>query len=86
MIEDFEKVVKAAFAAATAARVGYEGPSQFSREFKRVLERSPMEEVRHIQAQEVFFKIVLRIVIICINVNKNESLAPKPISLTKTRT
>lgn len=33
-------------AAAAAARVGYESPSQFSREFKRFFGRSPAEEAR----------------------------------------
>lgn len=33
-------------AAAAAARVGYESPSQFSREFKRFFGRSPTEEAR----------------------------------------
>jgi len=33
-------------AAAAAARVGYESPSQFSREFKRLFGRSPTDEAR----------------------------------------
>ena len=37
-------------AAATAMRVGYESPSQFSREFKRFFGRPPGEEVREMKA------------------------------------
>ncbi|WP_248730161.1 MULTISPECIES: AraC family transcriptional regulator [Halomonadaceae] len=37
-------------AAAAAARVGYESPSQFSREFKRFFGRPPGEEVREMKA------------------------------------
>ncbi|KAA0013281.1 AraC family transcriptional regulator [Billgrantia pellis] len=37
-------------AAAAAARVGYESPSQFSREFKRFFGRPPGEEVRAMRA------------------------------------
>lgn len=37
-------------AAAASARVGYESPSQFSREFKRFFGRSPVEEVRDVRA------------------------------------
>ncbi|MDX5433055.1 MAG: AraC family transcriptional regulator [Halomonas sp.] len=37
-------------AAAAAARVGYESPSQFSREFKRFFGRPPGEEVRVMKA------------------------------------
>jgi AraC-like DNA-binding protein len=33
-------------AAAAAGRVGYESTSQFSREFKRLFGRTPMEEAR----------------------------------------
>jgi AraC-like DNA-binding protein len=36
-------------AAAASARVGYESPSQFSREFKRFFGRSPVEEVRDLR-------------------------------------
>ena len=36
-------------AAAASARVGYESPSQFSREFKRFFGRSPVEEVRDVR-------------------------------------
>lgn len=36
-------------AAAASARVGYESPSQFSREFKRFFGRSPLEEVRDVR-------------------------------------
>ncbi|WP_373745143.1 AraC family transcriptional regulator, partial [Achromobacter insuavis] len=32
-------------------RVGYESPSQFSREFKRVFGRSPVEEVKRMKAE-----------------------------------
>ncbi|WP_417585934.1 AraC family transcriptional regulator N-terminal domain-containing protein [Nitrincola sp.] len=37
-------------AAAAAGRVGYESPSQFSREFKRFFGRTPSEEVRTMKA------------------------------------
>lgn len=37
-------------AAAAASRVGYESPSQFSREFKRFFGRPPAEEVRAMKA------------------------------------
>jgi AraC-like DNA-binding protein len=36
-------------AAAVAARVGYESPSQFSREFKRMFGRSPTDEAQHMK-------------------------------------
>jgi AraC-like DNA-binding protein len=36
-------------AATASARVGYESPSQFSREFKRLFGRSPMDEVRSLK-------------------------------------
>lgn len=36
-------------AAAAAARVGYESTSQFSREFKRMFGRSPLDEARHLK-------------------------------------
>ena len=36
-------------AASAADRVGYESPSQFSREFKRLFGRSPKDEARHMQ-------------------------------------
>jgi len=32
-----------------SAQVGYESPSQFSREFKRLFGRSPLEEARHLK-------------------------------------
>ncbi|MCG1039296.1 MULTISPECIES: AraC family transcriptional regulator [Burkholderiaceae] len=37
-------------AASASARVGYESPSQFSREFKRFFGRSPVEEARDMRA------------------------------------
>jgi len=37
-------------AAAASAEVGYESPSQFSREFKRLFGRSPTEEVNRMRA------------------------------------
>ncbi len=37
-------------AAAASARVGYESPSQFSREFKRLFGRTPIAEVRRMKA------------------------------------
>jgi AraC-like DNA-binding protein len=37
-------------AAAASAAVGYESPSQFSREFKRLFGRSPVEEVNRMRA------------------------------------
>jgi AraC-like DNA-binding protein len=37
-------------AASASARVGYESPSQFSREFKRFFGRTPVEEVRDMRA------------------------------------
>ncbi|WP_413728592.1 AraC family transcriptional regulator [Sodalis sp. RH19] len=37
-------------AASASSRVGYDSPSQFSREFKRFFGRSPMEEVRDMKA------------------------------------
>lgn len=37
-------------AASASARVGYESPSQFSREFKRFFGRSPTDEVRDMRA------------------------------------
>ena len=36
-------------AASAAVHVGYESPSQFSREFKRLFGRSPVEEARHLK-------------------------------------
>ena len=36
-------------AATASERVGYESPSQFSREFKRLFGRSPLEEARHLK-------------------------------------
>lgn len=36
-------------AAAACARVGYESPSQFSREFKRVFGRSPAQEANRMK-------------------------------------
>ena len=36
-------------ASSASQRVGYESPSQFSREFKRLFGRSPMEEARYFQ-------------------------------------
>ena len=36
-------------AATTSERVGYESASQFSREFKRLFGRSPVEEARHLK-------------------------------------
>ncbi|NUU00017.1 AraC family transcriptional regulator [Herbaspirillum robiniae] len=38
-------------AAAASNEVGYESPSQFSREFKRLFGRSPMEEARRMKAE-----------------------------------
>lgn len=38
-------------AAAASADVGYDSPSQFSREFKRLFGRSPVEEVRRMRAE-----------------------------------
>ncbi|MEI2417692.1 AraC family transcriptional regulator [Orrella sp. JC864] len=38
-----------ASAAVAAEKVGYESPSQFSREFKRLFGRSPLEEARHLK-------------------------------------
>ncbi|MBB1225571.1 AraC family transcriptional regulator, partial [Klebsiella pneumoniae] len=38
-------------AAAASAAVGYASPSQFSREFKRVFGRSPVEEVKRMKAE-----------------------------------
>lgn len=38
-------------AAAASAQVGYESPSQFSREFKRLFGRSPMAEARRMQEE-----------------------------------
>lgn len=38
-------------AAAASNEVGYESPSQFSREFKRLFGRSPVEEVRRMKAE-----------------------------------
>ena len=44
-------IVRNGVSAATASeRVGYESTSQFSREFKRMFGRSPMEESRHLKA------------------------------------
>lgn len=41
-------MIQGSLTAATAAdRVGYESPSQFSREFKRFFGRSPVDEARH---------------------------------------
>lgn len=37
-------------ASSAAQRVGYESPSQFSREFKRLFGRAPGHEVRHLKA------------------------------------
>jgi AraC-like DNA-binding protein len=37
-------------AAAACAEVGYESPSQFSREFKRLFSRTPVEEVKRMKA------------------------------------
>lgn len=43
-------MVRKGLNAATASeQVGYESPSQFSREFKRLFGRSPMDEARHLQ-------------------------------------
>lgn len=36
-------------AAAASEQVGYESPSQFSREFKRLFGRSPLDEARHLK-------------------------------------
>ncbi|WP_217903853.1 AraC family transcriptional regulator [Bordetella genomosp. 5] len=36
-------------AASASVQVGYESPSQFSREFKRMFGRSPTEELRHLK-------------------------------------
>jgi AraC-like DNA-binding protein len=36
-------------ASTASAQVGYESPSQFSREFKRLFGRSPLDEVRHLK-------------------------------------
>lgn len=36
-------------AATAAERVGYESPSQFSREFKRLFGRSPTDETRYLK-------------------------------------
>ncbi|MBO4120421.1 AraC family transcriptional regulator [Cupriavidus gilardii] len=38
-------------AAAASAEVGYDSPSQFSREFKRLFGRSPVEEVKRMKAE-----------------------------------
>ncbi|WP_445659392.1 AraC family transcriptional regulator [Achromobacter sp. NCFB-sbj8-Ac4-l] len=38
-------------AAAASADVGYDSPSQFSREFKRLFGRSPIEEVKRMRAE-----------------------------------
>jgi AraC-like DNA-binding protein len=38
-------------AAAASVAVGYESPSQFSREFKRLFGRSPVEEVKRMKAE-----------------------------------
>ncbi|HYG43816.1 MAG TPA: AraC family transcriptional regulator [Bordetella sp.] len=38
-------------AAAASAEVGYDSPSQFSREFKRLFGRSPVEEARRMKAE-----------------------------------
>ena len=38
-------------AAAASARVGYESPAQFSREFKRLFGRTPTAEVRRMKAE-----------------------------------
>ncbi|CAP40805.1 transcriptional regulator, AraC family [Bordetella petrii] len=38
-------------AAAASAEVGYDSPSQFSREFKRLFGRSPVQEVRRMKAE-----------------------------------
>lgn len=38
-------------AAAASAEVGYDSPSQFSREFKRLFGRSPVDEVRRMKAE-----------------------------------
>lgn len=38
-------------AAAASADVGYDSPSQFSREFKRLFGRSPVEEVKRMKAE-----------------------------------
>lgn len=43
-------MIRNGMTAATASeRVGYESPSQFSREFKRLFGRSPLEEARHLK-------------------------------------
>lgn len=43
-------MIRSSLNAVTAAeRVGYESASQFSREFKRLFGRSPVEEVRHLK-------------------------------------
>lgn len=46
-------------AAAASARVGYESPSQFSREFKRFFGRSPVEEVRDLKVSFALSPAVL---------------------------
>ena len=38
-------------AAAASVTVGYDSPSQFSREFKRLFGRSPVEEVKRMKAE-----------------------------------
>jgi AraC-like DNA-binding protein len=47
-------------AAAASAAVGYESPSQFSREFKRVFGRSPTEEVDQMKGAFAWFEPTLR--------------------------
>ncbi|WP_459615781.1 AraC family transcriptional regulator [Bordetella sp. 2513F-2] len=43
-------MIRSGLSAATASdRVGYESPSQFSREFKRLFGRSPTDEARHLK-------------------------------------
>jgi AraC-like DNA-binding protein len=39
-----------AASASASAQVGYESPSQFSREFKRFFGRSPVDEARDMRA------------------------------------
>jgi AraC-like DNA-binding protein len=48
-------------AAAASATVGYESPSQFSREFKRVFGRSPKGEVERMKAAFAWSESMLEI-------------------------